>query len=49
MWTSRAVAVIAFAAAAWAATPMEFGLADYHRALQERNLAPERNLILTEL
>lgn len=47
MWIDRAVALFVFAVAAPATTPVEFGLADYRRALQERNLAAERNLILT--
>ncbi|HEY3440938.1 MAG TPA: hypothetical protein VGK29_09310 [Paludibaculum sp.] len=49
MWTRLAVFVFVCASVAEAATPAEFGLADYRRALQERNLAPERNQILTEL
>lgn len=49
MWIEKAFAVFALTAAAFASTPMEFGLADYRRALHERNLPPERNLILTEL
>jgi hypothetical protein len=49
----RAGFVVVLAAVVWpgvarAAGPLEFGLSEYRKALQERGLAPERNQILTE-
>jgi hypothetical protein len=43
-----AIALLASSGALWAAGPLEFGMAEYRKALEARGLSPERNQILTE-
>jgi len=46
MW--RRISLLAAAWSVWAG-PVEFGLEEYRRALQERGLKPDRHLVRTEL
>ncbi|WP_321470902.1 hypothetical protein [uncultured Paludibaculum sp.] len=48
-WVAKTVlALLAAGTSANAAGPLDFGLSEYRKALQERGLSPERNLIQTE-